>query len=353
MKTVRIYGAKTLERYTKGILVNGFKNNSWNVVEASLDAKVDDGTDAIIFQLHGAPQSEVDDRKIIDLIKYSITQDDSLKKVILLHRPDELQKFHELKDILLCSSREIVLVFLGDIHVNDDFYTSHNIRRRVIPHGFFPIDEQPQLDPVIIGSHTTWGEMRSLEHILKLFGEVFTQCGEDVPILGYVGGKPVELLEIGELRKKYRSLIEDYSLELIDVQDYDITKGRIPGRNIVLVNPRNDVPAFGVTYNVQMYYIENRIRTGESSGTLHISSGIPVILEMNGADVIEDLRVIKVPYRDISDLDSIDFVQGASRIIASINDGSYKKMLEHNLQQAKVWDNTRVAMEYINLFHEL
>ena len=166
MNKVHILGAKTLDKYTEGILVEGFKNNSWEISETA---------ENVIYQIHGAPQSEEDDKVILGQIKQDIIKDDQIKRVILLHRPDEIQlRFPELKNILITAKKPIGLTFLGDMHVNDSFFEAHNLIKKVIPHGFFNISEKLQIDPIVIGSYTTWGEMRSIEHIFKLFGEVFT-----------------------------------------------------------------------------------------------------------------------------------------------------------------------------------
>ena len=102
-----------------------------------------------------------------------------------------------------------------------------------------------------------------------------------------------------------------------------------------------------------MYYLNDKVRTGESSGSVHSSVGVPVILEMNGSEVIEDLKVIKVPYGSVDDINSVDFKAGAELIIDSINNQSYKEMLEHNLNQSKKFSSAYVGNLYIELFNQL
>lgn len=353
MAKVRIYGAKTLDRYTQHILAEGFRNNQW-VVET--DGEVRSSIDAVIYQLHGAPQSEKDDDKIIKSLKSAVSKVDKMKTVVVLHRPDELQRYSELKEILSNPAKKIGLVFFGDKHIDDDFFPSYNVIKRIIPHGFFPLKDYIQLNPVVIGSHTTWGEMRSIEHALKLLFEIFKMYKGDRKVIGYLGGKPPDQLQKAYLEQAWKNIGESTAINFLDIREYTLDKAiqKYPNQNIILANPVDLQPSeFGMTFNIQMYYLGNKVRTGESSGTLHASTGIPIILEMNGAEKIENLKVIKIPYGNIKDIKSINFVLGAKEIIEAINSNSYVEMLKHNLKQSLFWNNTRIASEYVKLFNEL
>jgi len=232
--------------------------------------------------------------------------------------------------------------------VNDDFFKASKVIRKVIPHGFFNISEKLQTEPIVIGSHTTWGEMRSIEHIFKLLGEVFRKNGS---VIGYVGGKPKDQLEIEFLKGEWNKLNPDLPAIFLDAHKdkYNSIK-----KNVIYVESDNVEPeSFGLSFNVQMYYLNNKVRTGESSGSVHSSVGVPVILEMNGSEVIEDLKVIKVPYDSRDDINSVDFRAGAELILDSINNRSYEEMLRHNLAQSKKFNSTYVGSEYIKLFEQL
>ncbi len=74
---------------------------------------------------------------------------------------------------------------------------------------------------------------------------------------------------------------------------------------------------------------------------------------MNGSEIIEGLEVIRVPYGDVSDIDSVDYRVGARKIVDGINNGNFVRMLKHNLEQAKKFNNTYVARQYIDLFQQL
>lgn len=348
MGKVVIYGAQSLVRYTEGILVQGFQNNSWNVVE---DFTQD--TDAAVYQVHGAPQAEKEDNTLLRKIAQDILKEDVVKRVVLLHRPDEIQlRYPKLRDILVSATHPIGLVFLGDMHIDDDFFRAENVIKKVIPHGFFDVSVKLQIDPIIIGSHTTWGEMRSIEHIFKLLGDVF-RLGGAHPILGYVGGKPQNQLQVDFLTKQWSEHNADVSVVFMDVHSETVSES-FRKKNVILFDSRDTMSEkIGLTYNVQLYYLNNKIRTGESSGSLHSSVSIPVILEMNGSEVIEDLRVIKIPYASRDDITTVNFKAGAERVLHSINDRSYVTMLKHNLAQSKKFSPKYVAKECIRLFEQM
>lgn len=339
-KIVSIYGAKSLERYTDLILEKGFLNNSWEVRVEKTGQKSAPGVDAKIYQIHGAPQAEEEDKMLMKMIR-----DDAGKKIVLVHRPDEVQKkFPDFKELSKFSS---CVVFLGDKHINDEFYNGF-AKRFVVPHGFFDVKEILQKEPIVIGSHTTWGEMRSVENVMKLLKEIFKLNNNQFNIVGYMGGKPAKELEINKLEKLWKNLGEN-NVKFTD--SMQINKFNQPA---IIVNSSDIEPKdFGFTFNVQMYHFEEKIRTGESSGSLHASVSIPVILEMNGSEIIEDLKVIKIPYSSLNDMSSVDYISGAQKIVDAIRNKNYISMLEHNLNQAKKFNNTFVAKSYIEIFEKI
>ncbi len=359
MKEVSVYGAKTLRRYTKDILVSGLRKNGLEANEVPLNTVSD--TDMVLLQLHGAPQADADDKAILKQIQNVLQRDDSTKVVVLLHRPDELQKFSDIRDIVLSYRKKFGLVFFGDKYTRDPFYSTNAwVTKKIIPHGFFPMEPFQkilQTDPVVIGTHTTWGEMRSVEHALRLLSEIFHLAGNNENIVGYLGGKPADALRIDSLAKSYQSIDPQGQTAFLDVHAYPdlheaIKKNK--GNNVVLIDNEDKQPTyFSVTFNIQLYYFGDKVRLGESSGSAHTAVSIPVVLEMNGAEVVEDIRVIKIPYNNVNDISRIDFTHGAQAMIRSIRNGSYKDMLRHNAQQAEIWNNARIGKEYVQLFNEL
>jgi len=185
--------------------------------------------------------------------------------------------------------------------------------------------------------------------------EIFKGNKSDKKIIGYLGGKPEGELHIEVLRETAKKISSETSMTFVNVHDYshlDEVSGMT--ENVILIDSINDEPSyFSLTFNIQMYYLGNAVRMGEVSGSAHTAPSIPVILEMNGAEIIEELRVIKVPYTDANNISSVDFEKGAEMVLNSIEDGSYKDMLFNNLKQSKAWNNTRIGKEYLNLFEEL
>jgi hypothetical protein len=357
MLNIRIYGARTLERYTQGILVKGFLNNGCSITDDATKA------DAIIFQLHGAPQAESEDRAIIDEMRRCLKNKTIAAKVVILHRPDELKKFPELSKILSSSVQKVGLVFLGDKFIGDTFYSSRtgvNVIKEVIPHGFFDMEsarKKLQKDPVVIGSHTSWGEMRSIDTALKILSNVFAMNqGRDRTIIEYLGGKPSHMLNARYL-DGLRCSAPGVKFKFLSSHDYDSIKAVLRGNereNIILIDDLDKQPDyFSLTYNIQVYHYGTAIRLGESSGSLHTTVSIPVVIEMNAAEKSENLMVVKIPYSDASDINSIDLREGSRIIIDSIYDRRYEGVLEHNLKQSNIWNSTRIGKEYISLFSQL
>lgn len=349
--SVSIYGANTLDRYTRNILYEGFE-------EINKSIKLKKPLSGIIFQIHGYKEALKDDRAILKILNQELTHLSGKNILILLHRPDEIQdRLPELNKILYNAKQPFGLVFLGDKHINDKFYDIPRIIKEIIPHGFFDFSVTPiEQTQIIIGSHTTWGDMRSTEHVLKLLGEIFQQKNNcDKAIYGYLGGKPADELNLVSLQKNFGKLFPKIKIKFIAVdQKLDISKFN-HNENIIFVENQNIQPHnLQITFNIQLYYYGNYIRTGESSGSVHSGVSIPVILEMNNSDKIEDLKVIKVPYNHkTKNIKSIDLHHAAEEILLSINSGRYINDLNHNFIQAKHFNNRSIAMRYLKLFEKI
>lgn len=340
---VTIFGAHTLGRYTRKLLEQGFQRVG------------NEATPGTIYQIHGNKDALTDDQIITAAIEAGLSNAEGSPVVVLLHRPDEIQdRLPELKGVLEKSSRKFGLAFLGDMHVEDVFYDIPNAVKAVVPHGFFDVDSTVDSRQIVIGTHTTWGDMRSTDHTLRLLGEVFAALPPDAPqILGYIGGKPKAELDMSALQATFQSTFPDLAIEFLDVHAADANA--LQAKKVILVDTENKQPVGLLpTFNTQMYYYGNRVRTGESSGSLHSGVSVPVILEMNGSEHIEDLVVIRVPYNhETMGIESADFKQAAGMIIGTIMDGSYSDSLRHNLEQAKKFNNRYVARQYVQLFQKL
>ncbi len=348
-KEIKIYGAATLERYTEGMLAAGFRK----LAEAGNEAPR--GT---IFQIHGNADARADDETIMESLSKELTENPDSPVVVLLHRPDEIQdRLPELHNLLADSPRQLGLVFLGDMHIDDDFYDVPRAVKKVVPHGFFDIDKEPfnpEPEVIVVGTHTTWGDMRATTHTLEVIGEVFKQGSGNATVVGYLGGKPASELGIDKLQAEFAQLFPDVDVEFRDAHTAD-TDAVVDGQNIILVDAQNQQPKdMAITFNTQMYFYGNKVRTGESSGSLHLGASYPVIIEMNGSEKIEGLEVIKAPYNKATgDIESVDFAEAAAQICKVINDRSYIDSLKHNREQALKFNNVYVATQLLNLLKQL
>ena len=344
-----IYGAKTLERYTSGILLEGFQKIS--------DEAGQERCENTLFQIHGSQEASKDDDIILRSLEGALVNSANTSVVVLLHRPDEIQDtVPKLKEVLSQAKELFGLVFLGDKHVDDEFYDVPFAKKVVIPHGFFDgvSKKGSETKNVVIGTHTTWGDMRKPEHVLSLLGEVFARNAGNKHTIVYLGGKPADALQIELMRSAFTNLFPDSEVDFQPAQNFK-SDHTYTGGNVIFIDDQNQKPEdIDFTFNMQLYYYGDRVRTGESSGSLHAAAGIPVILEMNGSERIEQLNVIKVPYDTATmAIHSADFAAAASQIVATIADGSYLDSIENNLKQAQRFDNKYVAKQLNSLFHEL
>lgn len=341
---IAIYGAGTLERYSQNILAAGFQKVA---VELPEDVA---GT---IYQIHGNQDAIEDDRLIMETLATDLGSDTGSPAVVLLHRPDEIQdRLPELRAVLAGGRRKFGLTFLGDMHLQDEFYDTDLATRKVIPHGFFDVTKPPEpTDKIVIGTHTTWGDMRGTKHLLELLGEVFTLNQEERRIWGYLGGKPAAKLDIATLQQAFTGLFPNIPVRFQAANEVL----NDAASNTIFVDDKNLQPAgLDITFNTQMYYYGDRIRTGESSGSVHSGVSVPVILEMNGSENIEDLEVVKVPYdKTTMAIDSADFKRAAMAIVEIAKNNEHAGMLQHNFEQAQRFNNEYVARQYLALFESL
>lgn len=343
---VKVYGAATLERYTDKILVEGFKKL------AKSGQAVCPGS---IYQIHGSVSATSDDETIIVLLQKELAENPDNPVVVLLHRPDEIQdRLPHLQELMTESPRIFGLVFLGDMHIDDQFYATSMAKKKIIPHCFFDVISTPlKSDIIVIGTHTTWGDMRDPIHVLKILGEVF-RLSPDKPAYGYLGGKPANELDLNTLRKTFVRFFPDVEVDFQDAHSFQELRPT-DKRNIIFVDTKNQQPdSLEITFNTQLYFYGDKVRTGESSGSLHAGVNIPVILEMNGSEKIERLDVIKVPYdTHTMAIKSADFSRAAALINDVINSGSYITSLKNNLEQAQNFNNVHVTTQLNELMCEL
>ena len=237
-----------------------------------------------IAQIHGAPHSAFADQLILEKCRNS-----EFPIVCLIHRPDEALDNRDLMSAV-AAFEPLRFVFLGDLVLRSPFWRERSARCTVIPHPFTDLSMPSENGPWIVGSFTSWGEMRKIEHALKLFEELRASR-----LFSFRVGGP------------------GFS-------------GAILPRDVAVAQ-KFFVPHF----NVQLYHLRGRKRIGESSGSLHRGVTIPVIFEANGAERLEGLRAIKVDADDA--LARADFA-GAARAIEALARDGLPQALRANHKQA-------------------
>lgn len=288
---IRIHGAKTLEKFTSE-LIKGF------------DPLPEEDFLFDLFQIHASPQSLNEDKVILEEIKKIKTP-----KVILIHRPDELLLHPELKSAF-DQNPEWKIIFLGDLALNDPFWQKRKSFITVIPHFYFSLNQAPKSARYTVGTFTSWGEMRKLEHYLEL----------------------VKSLKKTDVADSLKFMIGGSNLHVSDVTEKDVQ-----------ITEEAFIPHF----NVQLYHLNGKKRFGESAGSLHSGVTIPVIFEANGMERIEGVRVIKIPAND--DLTQVDYDSAAGEIARMIKQNEIQTHLSHNLKRARLNTSVDFANSVISM----
>lgn len=291
---IRIHGASSLDKFTNELL-KGF------------DQIPEEDYLFDLFQIHAAPQSISEDLKILEEIKNY-----SQAKIILIHRPDELLLNPELK-LAFEKNPEWKIVFLGDLALKDPFWHKRKAYIEVIPHFYTSLNTPAKSPLYTVGTFTSWGEMRQLEHYLGLV-------------------KALKALHSPMFQFMIGGTLNGRKLTAADISDPSI-----------LISEEAFVPHF----NVQLYHLNGKKRLGESSGSLHSGVSIPVIFEANGMERIEEVKVVKIPADD--ELTQIDYASAAIEIGKIIEQQEVEKYLKHNLRQARVNTSVDFANRVISM----
>ena len=312
-RRISIFGASTLKAFTEGILGEGFREHGISTEMRSVAEFEAAGNEPVLLQIHGSPESEAHDRALFAFAELRLSEARS-PTIILLHRPDEIEgKFsREFARWRYSSSAKAAFVLLGTYFVDAPYLQATGLPIEVVSHGFFVSDQSLQENPVVVGAHTGWGEMRSLRHAAQLLAAVFTRS-ENLPIVGYLGGGPRRELEL----RRIDDILVDAGLrafELVQVSQLSFPIQLASHPRIIISHEGAPPPGLGLTFNLQLYHLNGAVRRGESSGSLHRGVSVPVILEMNGAEALEDLRVVKVPYDNSLEAGEADWGAAAEEI---------------------------------------
>jgi hypothetical protein len=295
---ILVHGAKTLEKFTSELL-SGFDSAEGNDYAFEL------------FQIHASPNSLEEDKSILK--RYI---DCKGPKIILIHRPDELLLCPELK-LSFEQNPQWKLIFLGDLALRDSFWKQRKSQIEVIPHFYSSLISAPKSSLYTIGTFTSWGEMRKLEHYFNLV-DALKQSKQASSMQFIIGGT-----------------LDGAKLSASDIRD-----------EAIKISEESFIPHF----NVQLYHLHGKKRLGESSGSLHAGVSIPVIFEANGMERIEEVKVIKIAAND--DLSQIDYASAAGEISAMIEQHGVDTHIKHNLRQARLntsvdFANSVISMEMV------
>lgn len=280
IKKIRLLYAKSLTSFTQSIQ-RGFD-------ELSIQSVNDVGfADRQFVQIHGAPHSKQDDFEILSSYEHACFS------YALVHRPDELLLDLELSKLFFKQKFDEIIL-LGD-YIPAEF---KKLRPRIIPHPYTDLS-MPSEKSITVGTFTSFGEMRKLNHCLLLMDMLTENLPANVQFM--LGG-----LHNGK----------------------KLTKDDI-NRDYIVLNDQPFIPHF----NLQLYHLNEWKRYAESSGSLHRGISIPVIFEANGIERIEKIKVIKIQASD--DLKIIGFEKAQRQIVDLIRNNQVLNILNHNYSCAK------------------
>lgn len=336
---IALMGSRTLQRYTNDLLAKGFTELGWDIVPYT-------DTENHLYQIHAAPHAIEDDQNILFQLQ---KESGKAKCIVLIHRPDEAKLLHrELTSILSRIPGRKSLALLGDLFVEDPFYTSIGCDIEVVPHGFYSArPPKGSSKKIVVGTHTTWGEMRMVHHAAEIVARVLA-LSDPGSVVGYLGGVPHVELRESKIAAVIASLDLDAEIEIApslgQVQSAD-------SKRVLVINPGSLEPdTMQATFNTQLYMLGDAVRFGESSGSLHTRACIPVIYEANGIERAEGLKAIRIPFETVGGELRFDMQKAAREIAGSIADGTYVISLRHNAECAKQFSPKYVAKRYSQLF---
>lgn len=273
---LRILGAPTLQNFTDSI-ISGFSAEG-------VETQDQDSADFALIQIHGSPAARAEDQRILETSRLL-----KIPKVFLIHRPDEalIQRFIKAH---FENDPRAKLIFLGDLIFKDPFWAKRREFSSVIPHPHLDLSMPLLNGRPIVGSFTSWGEMRDVKHYFAL-----VECLKDANLFEFrIGGT---------------------GLDKVKFPDY----------------VQHTKEPFAPHFNVQLYHLFGKKRYGESSGSLHRGISIPIIFEANGAERLEGFKAVKIAADD--ELRSIHFDKAAAEILKLVAE-DIDPLLERNRKVA-------------------
>ena len=341
----------------------------------------------VLWQWHGAGH-EIPVIQLQSHLPFSA----QVKHIALLHRPEELilRVTPSAIRTTLAPFSQVVVMGPSCVPLYSSLLSAPTVRS--IPHGFF----SPGVDaaahsydsstPLVIGSRTTWGELRNLADLLSLSSALIDAATPmSPPFVVYASGVFQDFPEHSLLSYPSSAfwLLDDEELgtaseakEFTDQKSYRVwLHGKADGR--VVIRSRKDgemlqeekaSPEFEVNlfdFNVQLYREAlAHLRTPETSdqprfaakveysGTLHLAGGpwIGVVFESIAMDDVggddEGLSMVSVPVDGAND--TVNWEAGARRVLACAEDvASRRSLVSKNLATARRLDMAEVASRYL------
>jgi hypothetical protein len=384
--SVLISSPLTLQRYGEQLL-KGFKElhfeeysvirtivltlENSNHYQSVIDQYNNEETLVTIVQIHGC-ETEV------PVFKYNY----SGKLIFIIHRPEEfLLRFPDESDREYLHRADAIVIFNPSMISTYENVFPNQVTI-AIPHGFFGIGKEIDTSllqenvPVVVGSYTTWGEMRHLNDLYNLMKSLHTSNNDtNKRFIGYAAGifqsKHEKLMEWKEKEDVW--FVTDEELQKAHVHDSisarEYLYNNANNRMIIRVHQCDDPSIPTVTlhdwektfidFNVQAYkeILNNNQPKVEASGTLHMDGGpsIGVVIDcsaMHDINNLENLQMIFLPWNTTTN--NIDFEESAKRIIEHHDPHLRKKIVLENIENAaKKFGMKEIAFAYNTLMDQL
>lgn len=369
---------RSLERYGE-ILKQGFDKLDLDEIKAKVEMP-EEGEDTTSFtarikaqnydihivQLHGAHNEE----------PVAFNEFRGRRTIILVHRPEEVILRYQEEVLRQLFKKASKIVLLGEAMVRE--YKRRFCNQVVsIPHGFFNIKpkaiETKDLSIGVVGSVTTWSDMRWIIDVVELMGEI-RRISPNTKVVGYVAGRfvPYTHPETGEVIDELESLRNNPDCLLLSAQDIETAYHNSEfkdlasfkqwlygksnqGKRVLIIEGEfsseelKRLQSSLIDFNTQLYreLLKGFEPKVEYSGTLHERPGdsIPIVFESSSMSDVESegLHMITVPKGP-------NFKPAAKEIIDLIkNPDRHNDILRESLQAAKKLSMRHISQMYIRL----
>ena len=400
--------------------IEDFRSNIFREFDGLVQKEREDDILHINLQWHGAGHEQ----PIISLLPSLLKNFPECKISVLVHRPEEVllrlmkdkqemnnEESHPLNAtemetllkeefIILCGNNETSSNKVTFVLPGPSCLTSYapllpkHVKIKVIPHGFFNVgsigaEERYNCDRIhVIGSRTTWGELRALSHLIELAAEINLQNdemgGEANKYIFFASGnfQHVDEHEISVLRCNPKVWILDDGEIDANSSEFDPTsissfknwlyktsKKRVIIRSTTQTTHLTGLPEIPaektiIDYNLQLYKEAlSRLRSDsaslykpkvEYSGTLHATGGpaISIVFKSEAMDDVSQeggaFKMIEIPIDYKSGV--IDFGMGAREVIEmGMNPDLRKTLISGNVEAAGRCGMGFVAAEYYKI----